>query len=261
MAAAAPLPEQLDPGLPAAGFNLAGVLKAADFDRAVPPAWRSEVLLPRARSAVVLGCGGRGFGEAFEASAEARQPVDPVDRFTGRVVREAAERMAARHPTVAHFYWESRGGSFADFVGLARACGLGTPGRLGLLLHPRFGPWLAVRAVLLTAAPLAPTPPLAEFDPCRGCSAPCTSACPVVAPTASGFRVDACAESRLVADTCPDHCAARGACVVGPRWPPCGAAPADWSWNPRGAADVREAQRGAQLRGESCRQTATDLQL
>ena len=207
----------LDPGLEQAGFNVAGVLARERYDALVPQAWRSPALLPGAGAALVLGCGGRAFGEAFARSPEARAASHPLDRFTARVVREAATAHARTWgATRGLFYWERRGGVFADLVALGRECGLGVPGRLGVLLHPTYGPWMSLRAILLTAARLEPTAPLRDFEPCRGCPAPCARACPGGAVGALAFDTAACLATTRVHAPCREACAARRACVLGP---------------------------------------------
>lgn len=198
--------------LEAAGLNLHGCLPIGRYDALVPPAWSARSLLPAAKSAVVLAAGGRRFFEAFSVSAEARQPDDPVDAFTRRTAMDAARRLGGR----AVFAFERRAGAFADFVALARAAGLGADSRLGLLLHPVYGPWMSIRAVVLTPCVLPATPALAGFDPCGDCAAPCASACPAAAPRPQGFDVVRCAATRGVTPACRDRCDARRACVVGP---------------------------------------------
>jgi hypothetical protein len=207
-------------GLPSllevSGFNVAGALAAQTYDRLVPPAWRCEQILPGARRALVLGCGGRGFGRAALQSPELRGGADPVDRFAARVMGELESALERRGGHCASlFAYERRGGVYADFVRLARTAGLGAPSRLGLLLHPRFGPWWSIRAVVLTTVAVPTTPPLAGFDPCHGCPAPCETVCPVDAPAPSGFDVRACAGYRSGPGPCRDACAARRACPVG----------------------------------------------
>jgi epoxyqueuosine reductase QueG len=207
----------LDPVLPAAGFNVAGALSPEGYDALVPAAWRSRDLLPSVAGVVVLACGGRDLFRAFRASAEAAGAgPDPLDAFTRRVVARAAERLRrAGWETRAHFAFETREGDHADFVALARASGLGAPSRLGLLLHPVYGPWLSIRAILATEAPLDPTPPLAGFAPCEGCPAPCAAACHGGALDTGRFDAASCAVTRLADARCALRCDARRACVVG----------------------------------------------
>ena len=204
----------LDPALEAAGFNAAGALAVEHYDELVPPAWRSARVLPGARSAAVLGCGGRAFGEALSRAALAGE--HPIDAFTRASVERAVQALR-RDGSGAHavFYWERREDDFADFVALGRACGLGTPSRLGVLIHPTYGPWISIRAVILTGSKLPPTPPLLDYDPCRGCPAPCAQACPGDAVGAVEFDFDACARTTRARPDCRQRCAARRACVVG----------------------------------------------
>lgn len=206
----------LPAGLEAAGLNLAGVLAAGTHDALVPPPWRSAALLPGARSAVVLGSGGRALFDAFRASPEARDGApDPLDRFVRGAVEAAASALGAqRGAAAAHLAFEQRDGRFADFVALGRACGLGVPSRLGLLLHPRYGPWLSLRAVLLVTRALPAGAPLG-FAPCDGCPAPCAVACHGAALASRAFDVAACARTRLRDPGCALRCDARRACPVG----------------------------------------------
>lgn len=201
----------LDPGLAEAGVNLAGVLTIGAYDERVPSGWRSAALLPSARSAVVLATGGPAFFRAFRESPDAQEPIDPLDRFLVRVV-EAAVR--AEPAAVAGYYFERRGG-FADFMELARVCGLGVPSRLGILIHPEFGPWLAIRALILTERLLAATQGDSGFEPCSGCPAPCAGACPGDALHAAVFDLPRCAAHSERDPACQLGCAARRACPVG----------------------------------------------
>lgn len=61
------------------------------------------------------------------------------------MVDRAAHRLGGAARSVYAF--EKRGGVYADFVALAEASGLGAPSRLGLWLHPEFGPWMSIRAI------------------------------------------------------------------------------------------------------------------
>ena len=206
----------LPPELDAAGINLAGVLSSERYDALVPTGWRCRRVLPGAASVVVLACGGNSFARALRAAPEAASR-DPVDDFTRRVVQAAVQALVADgSDTRALFHDERRQGVFADFPGLARACGLGEPSRLGLLLHPRFGPWLAIRALLLTESRFSPTSRLQDFDPCLGCLAPCIRACPGHAVSQLDFDAAACRHTRLSGTSCASECAARRSCVVGP---------------------------------------------
>jgi epoxyqueuosine reductase QueG len=201
----------LGPALIAAGLNVSGCLGVDRYDALVPAAWRAGALLASARTAVVLGAGGRAFFTAFRRSPEAAHPTDPVDQYTRRVAAALAEDLDGR----AIFAFESRGGAYADFVALGRAAGLGSPSRLGLLLHPEYGPWLSLRAVVLTPRALDATGSLADFDPCAGCPAPCAAACHGLALRSERFDAAECEIAREREPSCHSRCDARRACVVG----------------------------------------------
>lgn len=153
-------------------------------------AWRSDTLLPDARCAIVVASGGRALWDAFARAPELGAVADPLDAYTRRVVEAAAAVLPGGARTLLAF--EQRGGAYADFVELGRLAGLGAPSRLRLLLHPSYGPWMSLRAIVLARADWetsASAPP--AFDPCPDCPAPCERAG-------------------------PDPTARRLACVVGP---------------------------------------------
>lgn len=202
----------LEAALDAAGWNLRGALPIARYDACVAAPWRSPNLLPAARSAFVLGSGGRALWSAFRSAPEyAAGGRDPVDAWCERIASDAAVRLSGR-AVLAH---RPRAGVFADLVALGVEAGLGVPSRLALLVHPVYGPWLSIRAAVLTPLRLEPTRRLSGFDPCTGCPAPCASACPGGAVPPTGFRVDRCAETRVREPGCARRCDARRACVLG----------------------------------------------
>jgi hypothetical protein len=194
-----------------AGLNLFGVLPIARYDAEVPAAWRAAAELPEARSAVLVGAAGRALFDAFSRAPEFELDRDPLDHYTRRIVESAAEPLAGR----ALFAFERRGERYADFVALGRAAGLGAASRLGLLLHPEYGPWTSLRALLLLPLALPETPPLDGFDPCRGCPAPCSEACPGAAIAPDGFDIGRCAGTRRRVSGCALKCDARRSCVLG----------------------------------------------
>lgn len=211
----------LDRSLDASGLNLAAVLSRERYDAIVPAAWQSRALLPGAVSVFVI-CSG---GASFHWAARRARPVSqhPLDDFCEALVRRAASGLeGAGYATRAVFYWQRRGandlesGQFADFVGLARAAGLGATSQLGLLLHARFGPWFAIRALLLSECP-APESARTDdaFDPCPSCSAPCIAACRGRAVSREKFSSERCAQTRKESAECAQRCDARLACPLG----------------------------------------------
>jgi hypothetical protein len=201
--------------LDAAGLDLRGALAPAEYDARVPPAWRTERLLPGARSLLVIGSGGRALWRALEAGGGARGR-DPLDAHTEAALAACVALLrGAGEDARAGFAHEQRDGAFADFVALGHAAGLGAPSRLGLLVHPVYGPWLSLRALLATTLAWPAAAPLAGFDPCRGCPAPCATSCHGNAVTTSGFSVARCAATRSREPRCRLRCDARHACVLG----------------------------------------------
>jgi hypothetical protein len=209
-----PLAGALGAFLRAAGFNALGVLEASRYDSLVPPPFRLGLLFPLARSVLVLGSGGRALFDAFVRSPEASFTQDPLDAYTRRIADACAAwpGMGAARSLLAT---ECRSGVFADFVALGRAAGLGAPSRLGLLVHPEFGPWLSLRALVLCERDLFPTRELERFAPCEGCPAPCADACHGEALAGPRFDTAACLKTRLREPACKSRCDARRACVLG----------------------------------------------
>ena len=72
-------------------------------------------------------------------------------------------------------YQVERGGVFLKDA--AVLAGLGVVGKNNLILHPKWGPRLRLRSVLIDAS-LSSSRPRENFDPCRRCPMPCRKACP-----------------------------------------------------------------------------------
>jgi epoxyqueuosine reductase QueG len=199
-----------------AGFDVCGVIPIARYDARVAEPWRSQRLLPAARRAVVIGSGGRALWSAFARSPEFSRGSDPLDAYCERIAADAAAALAdGDPPALALLAHQQREGTFADLVALGSEAGLGARSRLGLLVHPEYGPWLSLRAVVLTARALPVTAPLPGFDPCGGCPAPCARACHGAAVLPAGFDVGRCAGTRAREPACQARCDARHACVLG----------------------------------------------
>ena len=88
-------------------------------------------------------------------------------------------------------------------------------GRVGVLLHPQFGPWLSLRAVVYRDSE-ACEPDTPYFDPCSGCPAPCATACHGDAIGVAGRDHGQCLRTKLADLRCLKGCDARSACVLAP---------------------------------------------
>jgi hypothetical protein len=212
------------------GFNVIGAADVARYDAAVPPRHAVGTRVPDARTVVVIGNGGAALWEVFRRHCEddpsaARQP-EPLDAFTRSVVMDAvgSPGLDLGEPPRVAFPFEDEPLALS-FVHLAECAGLGRRSLVGVLVHPEFGPWFALRAALLLPFALDAPRPADGFDPCPGCvERPCIAACPGGAVGPGGWDVPRCAGHRLsgVGDGCDAGCHARIACVLAPehRYPP-----------------------------------------
>jgi ferredoxin len=147
-----------------------------------------------------------------------RDHPDPLDTLTLRMAERLRNLLGTACTEVRFPFDESP----VDFVTLGVRAGAGRPGRLSILMHPEYGPWMAFRMLFLVADPngVLPIPePLGEH-PCDSCAAPCIAACPAGAiqgdlgketldyPHSFRYRI-------AHPTTCPDACAARIACPAG----------------------------------------------
>ena len=86
-------------------------------------------------------------------------------------------------------YHAEKGGVYLKDA--AYLAGLGVIGKNNLLIHPRWGPNLRLRSVLIQAH-LPPSAPLAHYNPCCQCAMPCRIACPEKAFAQGRFHRPSC---------------------------------------------------------------------
>ncbi len=208
--------------LPSRGLNLIGVASVAAYDALVPEAYRLGGATT-AHAAIVIGQGGGAFWSAYRDHV-ARHPgwearADPLDDFTTEIMERDVLRLARDAGVAAELRLPFRASAPpVSFVHLAEAAGLGRRGIVGVLIHPEFGPWIALRGALLVDEDVSAPRPAAHFDPCPDCAdRPCIAACPGAAVHhPEGWDVPRCIAHRVAerAD-CTDRCHARAACVYG----------------------------------------------
>ena len=103
------------------------------------------------------------------ARPELAADSNPLDRYT-------EETIGAAFPGARIYFGHRRyGGAFLPLQRLAVATGLGALAPSHLVIHPVYGPWFALRAVVLVDAAAAPPvrPPIAQ--PCQ-CGPACAGA-------------------------------------------------------------------------------------
>ena len=200
------------------GLNVVGTTSVAAYDASVPHDVRLARHIPAARGLLVIGNGGGAFWRAFEAFCRAHPDhaasADPIDGFTRHVVDAAVVAAGLDGPVLYPF---GEAPTPASFMHLAECAGLGRRSLLGVLVHPVYGPWLALRAAVPLATEVAAPRPADGFDPCPTCvERPCIAACPTGAVTAAGWDIPSCAAQRAADDEpCAPQCHARVECVLG----------------------------------------------
>jgi len=154
------------------GYNGFGVISRARFDAAAPPPFRLDAIHPPTRSVLLVATAGPWHFRAFldwlavdPLTRLAREP-HPLDAFTADVFTRLVDVPNARiiFPTFT-------APLVLDFVKMAELAGLGRPSEIGLLVDPRFGPWMSLRAAIFTPDEL-PDGAIARRA-CDGCAAPC----------------------------------------------------------------------------------------
>lgn len=178
---------ELKPALSRDGFDLVADGTVADYHRALGDRPDGAFMLddfgasaishPR-RAVVVVGNSRAAwpcFMAALEREPARRREEHPFDRWTREVVSRAVhEVVAGRCAFDLRFAFEGGARAFSA-LHLAHACGLAHRGPASLVVHPRFGPWLALRAAIVFDLPgRAAVPAEAVCDACP--AKPCLAA-------------------------------------------------------------------------------------
>ena len=177
----------------ASGAGIASVeeLKAMPSFRMMPlrphidrvGAVKSETGLPEgvvawpesAKSVLVISCHHPEEDPYMDCWLDGKNP--PGNVKLARILRDVKTWLQSAAPEVEAVpmpYHVERGGLWLKDA--AVAAGLGVVGKNNLLVTPRFGPRVRLRAMCLSVQ-LPSTGPL-QWDPCAACPAPCRSACP-----------------------------------------------------------------------------------
>lgn len=184
--------------------------------------------------AIAAGTGALLFGNAgpsmwrhFSQSPEYRdgQP-EPLDRWTRRIVVGVTD--AAGQGTHALFPFGAPVWPFQRWA--RRAMGVDAS-PLGMLIHPEYGLWFALRCAIAVPGLSREVEKVIQLPekmnhPCDACTGkPCMNSCPVDAFSVGNFEARRCRS--YLANERPstggpncmkDGCAARNACPVGVEW-------------------------------------------
>ena len=202
------------------GLNLPVVVSRSTVQPTLDGYSQAGLLLPERyhstyRTILLLGAGGRGFWEQFQAAPEAHDGLpDPLDRFSVRQVDSLAAIVRSWDPTAVSAFPFRHPQQVIPFQALVSHTGLTRPAPFGVAIHPIYGPWFAWRGLILCELEWPETSGL-ETSPCHRCSAPCLQACPAAAARPEGLIWERCLQERRRESPCRGTCASRTACIVG----------------------------------------------
>ena len=206
------------------GLNLIGTTTVTAYEALVPTQYHVASLLPEAKTLVVIGNGGGQFWEGFRSYYQKRpsylqEHEHPLDDYTVEVIEKTLTPILAQSGSAYCYCYPFRFWSEpVSFMHIAQAAGLASPSILGVVIHPVYGPWMALRAAVLINQELHAEPVAAGFNPCPTCvERACMAACPASAiSTEKGWDIPGCVQHRLrVTTDCVDYCRARFDCVYG----------------------------------------------
>lgn len=195
------------------GLNLVGVADGRDYQH----------LLDGCQRAIVFANGGTKLWDCFiddlrQHPQHLSAHQHPLDDFVGRWIAQVDPMLDGARRWVQ---CADETDVFIDFRPLAKAAGLGFPSPVGLLIHPVYGLWVSLRAVLLTTEEIPITVDVSS-NPCSTCiEKPCVAACPAGAVTESGWSVQRCAAFHQSHTDCATTCHSRLQCPVGSEYRHC----------------------------------------
>ncbi len=103
---------------------------------------------------------------------------------------------------------------FIDFRPLSLQAGLGHHSHLGLIIHPKYGLWISLRAAIFTTEYFKPTE-LNTDNPCDSCIKLCAKHCPGNAFDENGWLISHCASFHQTSSICEISCSSRLSCPIG----------------------------------------------
>ena len=150
-----------------AGFDLLQPLQVGWYNRAVSEAYRLPDFSEPSSLAVLVGntrALWRPFCQALSGDDALATAVAPLDEYTERVLRAAVDGLAV--PSVVRFGHQPPPHRVA-MQRLAHVAGLAYLAPSHLSVHPVYGPWIALRAVVVIDRPGPPGPAPEPPRPCE----------------------------------------------------------------------------------------------
>lgn len=196
---------QLAKAVQHAGFRLCGGFNPEPRDD-VPSPWADMPI----RTVFLVGNAGPTMWKRFQM--ERTDAENPLDSWCRSELTALASQFGA-HP---RFPFQRPYLPFQRWLMRSEPCHASP---LGILVHPRFGLWHAIRGALLFARDIGVPTQSDEGSPCQNCPGrPCLFACPVAAFSSGSYDVPRCAghlRSPEGADCMSLGCRARRACPLG----------------------------------------------
>ncbi|MGR3714251.1 MAG: ferredoxin [Shimia sp.] len=160
---------------------------------------------------VLLGTGAAFWGVFSQAPEYLDGLANPVDRWSKRIVGDIAQTFGATTS------FPSDGPPYPPFIAWALASGRFHQSPVGMMVHDTVGLMISLRGALHIPHKIT-LPDDHAPTPCTACAAPCTTACPVSALSASEpYNLKACHDFLATpdgVDCMRGGCLARRACPL-----------------------------------------------
>lgn len=188
--------------LAARGLDLAAPLAVEDHDAAAPALAIAPGLWGRARTLAIVVGNTRALWPRFCAAR--RDVADPLDAYVERAVLEAID--AARPDAAWTVRWGHHVPATVAIQRAAEVAGLAHLAPSHLCVHPVYGPWIALRALIAfdLDGPSVPAPRIAPPCDCRnGCAEAFAQALAAGVPASTAELRDRWRLWLAVRDACP----------------------------------------------------------
>ena len=187
------------------GINLFGIADGTHYQN----------ILPDCTSVIVIANGGSEMWEHFLSDIQKKPKMfieqeHPLDTW----IQNFFEKIDPKPPSSRKWIRCAATDDFFDFRPLAIEAGLGHHSHMGLVIHPKYGLWISLRAAIFTKEYFEPTLLNAE-NRCDTCPKFCAQSCPGNAFTKNGWAISTCASFHHTSARCETSCQSRLSCPIG----------------------------------------------